>query len=225
MPHLPAVGSRSGFASWTDSSDGPRGRRTATARRLLCPAHRPMPRLPRLRNGMPCGRGVRQASGSSSGADRAELPPPVFIPHRSEPHLPPFASVSASHRCRGAARAFLPKLRSENSGARVGVVAPVRAGRPRKIDACRGAGVLFFSAGSDLCCSGQAPRSRGPFCGMHFSSELRRIARGYHSRADCKRVRGCRPRRAALLRSFGGARGCARYRPAACACESGCLFA
>src|SRR5712692_4869164 len=105
--------------------------------------------LSRLRNGMPRGSGVRQAGGSGPGPDRAELSPPVFVAHRPEPGLPPFASLSAPHCRRGAPRTFLSKLRPENRSARVRAASLVRTGGSRKIDAYGGEGILFFAAGAD----------------------------------------------------------------------------
>src|SRR6266571_4689430 len=115
--------------------------------------------LSRLRNGVPRGSGVRQAGGGGAGPDRAELSPPVFIAHRPEPGLPPFASLSAPHRYRGAPCAFLSKLWPANRSASVRLASPVGIGGSRKIDAYGGEGILFFAAGADLCSAGQAPRS------------------------------------------------------------------
>src|SRR5207245_9046001 len=119
--------------------------------------------LSRLRAGLRPGSGVRQAGGSGAGPDRAELSPPVFVAHRPEPGLPPFASLSAPHRYRGAPCAFLSKLWPANRSARVGVASPVGTDRSRRIDAYGGAGILFFAAGADLWSAGHAPCVLGAF--------------------------------------------------------------
>jgi hypothetical protein len=59
LPHVPPVGTGSGFAARAYPADRVGGPGKAGAGRFVRRAHRPLPRLPRLRNGVPLGRRVR----------------------------------------------------------------------------------------------------------------------------------------------------------------------
>ena len=114
LPHLSSLGAGSRFAARPHPSNGAGGRGPPAARRLLCPPHRSMPRLPRLRERLPLGCGIRKACGSRPRADRTELSPPAFFAHRPKLRLPASASLSGTHSCRRAARALLSALWSAN---------------------------------------------------------------------------------------------------------------
>src|SRR5258706_12819686 len=75
-----------------------------------------MPGLPRVRDRMSFGRRVRQAGGSRTRPDRAELPAAVFLAARAGLGVPPPASLPEPDRHRRAHIANLPALGNAIAG-------------------------------------------------------------------------------------------------------------
>ncbi len=73
LPHLPRAGPGNGFAARAHLPDDPGGEGPAADGRQFCPAHRPLPGLPRLRDGLPLGRRIRKAGGSGARTNREAI--------------------------------------------------------------------------------------------------------------------------------------------------------
>src|SRR6185437_1476158 len=73
LPYLPALGSRGRFAARTIAADGAHRSRATHAGRRFCDAYRPVPGLPRVRDGVPFRRRVRKIGRVGARANRTEL--------------------------------------------------------------------------------------------------------------------------------------------------------
>src|SRR4029077_4605507 len=98
-------------------------------------AHRPLPELPGMRDGVPVGRGVRENTGAGAGADRTEIQAAAGVADRTRRGVPPAAAVPESNCPSGAYAEVLPEVRDCRDRACDRNSAAAGAARARTIDA------------------------------------------------------------------------------------------
>ena len=111
LPHVSPLGTGSGFAARAHPPDGAGGPGQARTGRIFRHAHRPLPRLPRLRDGLPVRRRIRQARRDGARANRAELQAALSFRASRAISFIAAASLSVANRHGGAISEVLSDAR------------------------------------------------------------------------------------------------------------------
>ena len=207
VPDLPRAGARSRFAARAHLPGAAGGRGAAGDRRLVCHPHRPLPGLPRLRDGVPVGRAVRPDPGAGAGGDRDKLPAPVAGTAA--------ARIGSSPACCTTARTW-----SAGRGG-CGRISGRDCRRWRAPAACSSCwdwrkwkrwrrsvdSEFFFSQHRhDASRRGRNARPGAVSRGMHRQRRVFQVERSHGPGAEQERLRRFHPARPALLRGAAGAR-------------------
>ena len=162
-----------------------------------------MPRLSRVRDGVPVRRALRRAARADARGDRGARPAArprearrALRPHEDRPspaaparaHVPARARAALAPRCARAPASPAPPARDARAPAESSAGARAAPAAPRDTRA------------------GQAPRPRRPARGLPHAGDVRGDQCGHRARPHARGLRCARARGAALLRRTPGPR-------------------